>query len=137
MFTGMAKKEKIQKNNLGEKLMMAPAVMLFSLGLCFICLVYLNKADLAKKSNGVLGVQANAENTESNSASLIGADNADITFWSKIVEENPTYRDGWIRLAVGHYEDGDIDKAIEALDKAKEIDPNNETVKSLEKIIQR
>lgn len=135
----MVKKEKIQKNNFGRKVLIAPAIMVGSLGLCLACLAYLNMSNLNYNrlvDQKVLGVNSakHADNTESTGNT---ADNADITFWQRIVEENPTYRDGWIRLAVGYYEDGDIDKAIEALDKAKEIDPNNETVKSLEKIIQK
>jgi len=130
----MAKKEKIQKNNFGRKVLIAPAVMVGSLGLCLACLAYLNMFGVSQDK--VLG--ANIPNNKVITKNTETKDeDTEIAFWQKIVEENPTYRDGWIRLAVGYYEDGDVDRAIEALDKAKEIDPNNETVKSLNKIIQR
>lgn len=68
---------------------------------------------------------------------LVTSDQQLITDWEKIVKLYPNYRDGWLQLAVRYNQVGDKEKALNALEKAREIDPNNETVKSLEKIIQK
>ena len=109
----MTKEEKARNNNLGKRLVMAPAVMVLSLGLCLVCLAYLNKFTIKNGfsfNNEISGVQTGLESTE-----ITKSAEKDISFWSQIVEENPTYRDGWIRLVVGYYEKGEIDKAIKIM----------------------
>ena len=59
----------------------------------------------------------------------------EISFWEKVVFDKPNYRDGYLQLTLLHYQIYEIDQAKEYLQKAKEIDPNFETVKKLEQII--
>jgi len=56
--------------------------------------------------------------------------------WQQILTERPDYRDGWIQLGSLYYQAGDKEKAKEAIQKAKEIDPNNENVLSFEKFLE-
>jgi len=55
--------------------------------------------------------------------------------WEQILTERPDYRDGWIYLAATYYKIGDNERASEALNRAKMLDPTNETVLSLEKLL--
>jgi len=65
------------------------------------------------------------------------ADQEIITAWEQILDERPDYRDGWIRLTIAYYQTGNLDKAQETLKKAKELDPTNEIVLNLEKLLTR
>ena len=47
------------------------------------------------------------------------------TYWQKIVNQNPTYRDGFIELARVEAEMGNFEASNVYLGKAKEIDPNS------------
>ncbi len=60
---------------------------------------------------------------------------AEISFWEKIVEEKPGYRDAYLQLAIASYKIYQTEKAKEYLQKAKEIDPNYKKTKELEKRI--
>lgn len=60
---------------------------------------------------------------------------AELNFWEKEVQSKPDYRDGWIQLAVRHYELYHAAEAKTALDKAAALDPNFETIKKLREII--
>lgn len=55
--------------------------------------------------------------------------------WERIVAETPTYRDGYLQLALYYFKLGDKEKAQENLQKALELDPNYEPTKELEKLI--
>lgn len=54
--------------------------------------------------------------------------------WEQILAERPDYRDGWIQLSAIYYKLGEKQKAKEAILKAKSLDPNNQTILSLEEI---
>lgn len=56
--------------------------------------------------------------------------------WEQILLQKPDYRDGWLQLAVIYYKLGDKEKAKSSFERAKALDPLNETVTSLEKIFQ-
>lgn len=58
-----------------------------------------------------------------------------ITFWEMVVREKPNYRDGYLELTTLNYQLGRMATAREYWMKAKELDPNNETVESLGKIV--
>lgn len=58
-----------------------------------------------------------------------------ITDWEKFVSENPTYRDGWLRLALYNFKLGDKEKAKDSLNQALKLDPNFETSRELRKAI--
>lgn len=57
------------------------------------------------------------------------------SFWENQVKLKPDYRDGWIQLAIRHYQLYEMEKAKTAINKAFEIDPNFETTKKLLEII--
>lgn len=59
----------------------------------------------------------------------------EILKYEELVKQFPDYRDGWLKLAVTYYENGNNEKAKEALFQAKTIDTNNEVVLSLEKLL--
>lgn len=59
----------------------------------------------------------------------------EISFWEKVVKEKPDYRDAYFQLAVLNYQLNHIKKAKEFLLKTLEIDPNFESAKKLEKIL--
>ncbi len=56
--------------------------------------------------------------------------------WEQILAERPNYRDGWIQLAAIYHKLGNKEKAMEALEQAKLLDPTNETILSFEKILE-
>ena len=56
----------------------------------------------------------------------------EIDYWEKVAEEKPDYRDAWIQISIRYWQLYETSKAKEVLAKAKEIDPNNETVAKLE-----
>lgn len=58
-----------------------------------------------------------------------------ITAWEKVVEKKPNYRDGYLQLAILHYELYQNDRARGYLQQAIDLDPNYEPTKGLEKII--
>ncbi len=47
-------------------------------------------------------------------------------YWEKLIAFSPTYRDGYLQLAVIYYQLGDADKAHEYISKVYELDPNYE-----------
>ena len=55
--------------------------------------------------------------------------------WEEILAAKPDFRDGWLKLAVSYLEIGAVQKAKEALDKAKELDPNYEKIKEIEDVL--
>lgn len=59
----------------------------------------------------------------------------EISFWEKVVAEKPDYRDAYLQLAILNYQIYKNDKAQEYLKKAKELDPNFEATKEIEKTL--
>jgi tetratricopeptide (TPR) repeat protein len=59
----------------------------------------------------------------------------ELNFWKREVESKPDYRDGWVQLAVRHFELYQNYEAKIALEKANSLDPNFETIKKLREII--
>lgn len=76
-----------------------------------------------RTSQRILGVQAQ-----------IKADRETIYKWEQLMQERPNYRDGWVQLAVLYYKRGETSKALTALQKAREIDPNNESLSQIEEL---
>lgn len=58
-----------------------------------------------------------------------------IIYWEQVVNERPDYRDGWLQLATAYYQTGNRQKAKVAIEKAKELDSDNQVVLNLEKLI--
>ena len=58
-----------------------------------------------------------------------------ISGWEKVLEKYPNYRDGYLQLAYFYYKLGEDKKAKENLKKSLGLDPNNEKIKELKRII--
>lgn len=59
----------------------------------------------------------------------------DISQWEQVVTEKPDYRDGWLQLVNLYYQNGDKQKAKDSLQMVKQIDPNNDIISTLEKLL--
>lgn len=59
----------------------------------------------------------------------------DINKWEGFVLENPTYRDGYLQLTLLYFKLGEKEKAQEKLQKAIDLDPNNEEIRGIGKQI--
>lgn len=59
----------------------------------------------------------------------------EISFWEKIVNEKPSYRDAYLQLAILNYQIYETEKVREYLKKAIELDPNYKPARELEKIL--
>ncbi|MBI2405917.1 hypothetical protein HYV21_02595 [Candidatus Microgenomates bacterium] len=55
----------------------------------------------------------------------------EIAQWEQIVQETPTYRDGYLKLATLYWKLHEDKKSQEALNRAEEIDPNYEETREL------
>jgi tetratricopeptide (TPR) repeat protein len=53
-------------------------------------------------------------------------------FWLNYLKQNPHYIDGWLELTKIEYELGNVTRAIQYLEKAKNINPNLSKVKETE-----
>lgn len=58
-----------------------------------------------------------------------------IIFWEKVVAQFPNYRDAHLKLAILNYKINRLFDAKKYLDKALDIDPNNETAKKLSSLL--
>lgn len=90
----------------------------------FVSLLLL-KEENNRKNQRVLGLQTK-----------LRADQRLAFDWEQILAERPDYRDGWIQLAATYYKLGDKEKAKEALQRARSLDPYNDTILSFEKILE-
>ena len=61
----------------------------------------------------------------------------EIQFWQAIVAQFPNYRDAYLKLAILSWEVHLDGQAIQYLDHAREIDPNNENLKKIEILFQK
>ncbi|MEM2145265.1 MAG: tetratricopeptide repeat protein [Candidatus Jordarchaeaceae archaeon] len=55
----------------------------------------------------------------------------EIHYWRNFLSENPTYRNGWLKLAELEVQTGNQQSAKDSLDKASAIDPNSPEVHEL------
>lgn len=58
--------------------------------------------------------------------SMQSAITSEITHWQRVVSDHADYRDGYFRLALLHYQLGDIAHASEYVEKSLALDPNFE-----------
>lgn len=101
-----------------------PNKLVFALSFFLTSFILLNYQNIQNKKQ-VLGVQTSLKKQEI------------ITYeWREIVNQYPDYRNGWLQLAYQYIRSNEIQKAQEALKMAEELDPNNETIKNLEKLLQ-
>ena len=99
----------------------------FILSVVFFLISFaLVKVEDKRKAQKILGAQAQLR---------IGKES--VQAWEEILEKRPDYLDGWIHLAIAYYQVGDFNKVQETLKKAKELDPINEIVLNLEKLLTR
>lgn len=59
----------------------------------------------------------------------------EIIFWENLVSQIPTYRDGYLKLAILYNRLGNASKAKESLQKAIDIDPNHGKVSDLKETL--
>lgn len=109
---------------LDKKLRETPPNIVFAL-LFFTIACLVLRAENLRTNRRVLGLQAE-----------IQTQRQEIISWEKIVAEKPDFRDGWLQLAAAYIESGNKEKAQEALNRARAIDPNNEVIPSLEKLLE-
>jgi len=103
-------------NNIPKNILLAFAFLLVSL--------FLLKQERERMEKRILGLQTQLK-----------ADQKAAFDWEQILLEKPNYRDGWFYLSVIYYRLGQIEKAKEALKKAKKLDPLNENLISWEKFL--
>lgn len=86
--------------------------------------MFLVTVENKKQEQKILGIQTQLK-----------ADQQTIAAWEQILAERPDYRDGWVHLAAAYYKAGDKQKARQALQKAKALDPTNEIILNFEKLL--
>lgn len=121
----MAKKTKaVQRYSWFYRLQNVPLNVAFGLFFFAGAICLLTHEGLRAKQR-VLGLQAQANAQQ------------EITYaWEEILKERPDYRDGWLQLSALYLEQGDKLKAKEALLRAKLLDPNNDNILSLQKLLE-
>lgn len=60
----------------------------------------------------------------------------EVDYWQGIVKKYEGYRDGYLKLALLEYQFKNLDKSKFYLQKALVLDPNSETARKLEKILE-
>lgn len=78
-----------------------------------------------------LGLWVRNEIAKSQRASI----EQEIAKWKEVVTQTPTYRDGYLKLAALYWKLNEDEKAKEALDRAKDIDPNYEETENLRRTL--
>jgi tetratricopeptide (TPR) repeat protein len=104
---------------------------LTSLGYCLIAIVFLllaggniNKYLTDQTTPKVKGAQIDATEMLNEKA-----------YWEKIVKDNPTYRDGYLQLALINDQLGNKEESVNNFNKAKLIDPNSQKVADIQKLL--
>ena len=106
-----------------KKAEIIPKKMIFALSFFLTSFILLNYQN-AQNNKQVLGIQTGLKKQ----AILIYQ-------WQEIITQYPNYRDGWIQLSYQYIKNNELQKAKEALEMAKELDPNNEVIIKLEQLI--
>ena len=106
------------------KVSKVPASILIGLLFFSISLIFLNNYNHRLKAK-VLGIKIQ-----------IQADQKRIYEWEQLLAEKPDYRDGWLQLSSVYAKTGNMKKAEEAFNRAKEIDPNFAALPSLKKLLE-
>ena len=101
-----------------------PKNIVFAL-ILFLISAFILKVEDRKRFLKILGAQTELQQ-----------DQETIYRWEKMVEDNPNYRDAWLQLSDLYYRLSEKEQALKALLKAKELDPNNEIIPSLEKLLE-
>jgi len=60
----------------------------------------------------------------------------EISYWENVVSQKPDYRDAYLQLAILNYRIYKNEKAKEYLKRAREIDPNYEPARGLERVLE-
>lgn len=92
--------------------------------LMFLAAFFGLKSEQQRMDSRALGIQTQVK-----------ADQETIYAWEQILTERPNYRDGWVQLAAAYYKVGQVTKAQEAVQKAIQLDPNNETIINFQKLL--
>jgi len=82
---------------------------------------------------GVLGISSGLEELWSKWRSQNPKEaEKEVQKWEQFLETTPTYRDGWVYLSFYYFKLGQEEKAKESLQKARNIDPLNNSIEKLE-----
>lgn len=100
-----------------------PASILIGTFFFLISLIFLNSYNRRLKEK-VLGINIQMQ-----------ADQKSAYEWEQLLTEKPDFRDGWLQLSSLYAKMGNVKKAKEAFNRAKEIDPNFTALPSLEKLL--
>lgn len=99
------------------------------LPLFFLFIIFINFF-VIKKAQDILDQQTStAQLLQTNKV------NEEIIFWQKITEEFPSFRDAYLKLAILNYKINRLFDSQKFLNKAIEIDPNNEVVKKISSLL--
>ncbi|HUV72409.1 MAG TPA: hypothetical protein VMW25_05350 [Clostridia bacterium] len=109
---------------LRRKLEKIPLRVLLAL-VIFLSLSLLLQKERDKTKEKVLGWQAEVRTTQEKAYA-----------WKQLLAEKPDYRDGWLQLVGLYLELNSPQEAKEALFQAKTLDPNNEKILVLEKLLE-
>lgn len=52
-------------------------------------------------------------------------------YWADVVNQNPSYLDGWLKLAIIQMQLGEKSKAVESIAKAQSVDPRSEKIRKV------
>lgn len=120
----MARKEKNLYQILRPKIPKVPLRVLLALVIFLGTTVLLNLEN-EEKNQKILGFKAQIQEKQQS-----------VLKWKQILAEFPDFRDGWLQLAAAYADLGENLKAREALSRAKALDPTNEVILSLEKLLE-
>ena len=109
---------------LKRKVNKVPASILIGTFFFLISLIFLNSYNRRLKEK-VLGINIQ-----------IQADQKTVFEWEQLLVEKPGFRDGWLQLSSLYAKMSNVEKAKQAFNRAKEIDPNFEVLSSLEKLLE-
>ncbi len=112
----------LRLDNRAKKL---PKSLLFAILFCLVAFssLLINKQQTNRQ---ILGAKIRLEENQK-----------EIYQWEQILAEKPDYRDGWLQLSSLWAQLGNRDKAKEALDQARAVDPNDEAILPLEKLLEQ
>lgn len=108
---------------LDKKIPKIPGRLAFAL-MFFLLSCLLLQNEVRKTDQRILGVRTQTKERRE-----------EIFRWEEILAEKPGYRDGWLQLAGLWADLGEREMTKDALAHAKALDPNNESILSLELLL--
>lgn len=91
-----------------------------------IALLFLTSANITKFLDSKKVLSATIDTTEIQNEKI---------YWQKLVSQNPTYKDGYLQLALIDNTLGNKEESLMYYQKAKSIDPNSPKVSEVRKLL--